>query len=75
MLWQLSQNYTVKPVDLRSGSVPGEVEVLVVIALQAMTDPERFVIDQYLRRRIRMGHLTCSAKQSNIVFSNPSRRH
>ena len=47
---QLSQNYTVKPVDLKSGSVPGDVDVLLVIAPQAMTDAERFAIDQYLMR-------------------------
>jgi len=29
---QLSQNYTVKPVDLKSGNVPGDVDVLLVIA-------------------------------------------
>ncbi len=47
---QLSQNYTVKPVDLKSGSVPGDVDVLVVIAPQGMSDQERFAIDQYLMR-------------------------
>lgn len=47
---QLSQDYTVKPVDLTSGSVPGDVDVLVVIAPQGMTNPGRFAIDQYLMR-------------------------
>jgi ABC-2 type transport system permease protein len=47
---QLSQNYTVEPVDLKSGNVPGDVDVLLVIAPQAMTDVERFAIDQYLMR-------------------------
>ncbi len=47
---QLAQNYTVKPVDLASGSVPGDVDVLVVIGPQAMTDKDRFAVDQYLMR-------------------------
>ena len=47
---QLSQNYTVEPVDLSAGRVPGDVDVLVVIAPQGMSDKERFAIDQYLMR-------------------------
>ncbi len=47
---QLGQNYTVKAVDLSSGRVPGDVDVLVVVAPQAMTDKGRFAIDQYLMR-------------------------
>jgi len=47
---QLAQNYTVKSVDLSSGRVPGDVDVLVVIAPQSLGDKERFAIDQYLMR-------------------------
>jgi ABC-2 type transport system permease protein len=47
---QLGQNYTVKVVDLSSGRVPGDVDVLVVIAPQGLGDKERFAIDQYLMR-------------------------
>jgi len=47
---QLRQNYTVKSVDLSSGRVPGDVDVLVVVAPQGMSDKERFAIDQYLMR-------------------------
>jgi len=51
MVWQqLMQNYTVTAVDLRSGRVPGDVDVLVVIAPQGLGDAERFAIDQYLMR-------------------------
>ena len=46
----LGQDYTVKPVDLATGRVPGDVDVLVVIAPQGMTDGERFAVDQYLMR-------------------------
>jgi ABC-2 type transport system permease protein len=47
---QLQQNYTVKTVDLTSGRVPGDVDVLLVIAPQGMTDRERFAVDQFLMR-------------------------
>ena len=47
---QLAQSYTVKKVDLTSGRVPGDVDVLVVVAPQQMSDRERFAIDQYLMR-------------------------
>ncbi len=51
MVWQqLMQNYTVTSVDLSSGRVPGDVDVLVVIAPQGLGDMERFAIDQYLMR-------------------------
>ncbi len=46
----LGQEYEVRSVDLSSGQVPGNVDVLVVIAPQRMTDEERFAIDQYLMR-------------------------
>jgi ABC-2 type transport system permease protein len=47
---QLGQNYTVKNVDLSSGRVPGDVDVMVVVAPKGMTDVERFAVDQYLMR-------------------------
>ena len=45
---QISQDYTLSPVDLTDGRVPTEIDVLAVIAPQRMTDVERFAIDQYL---------------------------
>jgi ABC-2 type transport system permease protein len=47
---QLSQNYTVTPMDLTTGQVPTNVDVLVVVAPQNMSDKERYAIDQYLMR-------------------------
>ncbi len=47
---QLGQDYEVRPVDLSNGAVPPEVDVLLVIAPQQMTDKQRFAIDQYLMR-------------------------
>ncbi|MBN1935878.1 MAG: Gldg family protein [Anaerolineae bacterium] len=46
----LGQNYTIKEVDLTSGYVPGDVDVLVVVAPQGFTAKELFAIDQYLMR-------------------------
>lgn len=46
----LSQDYRVEQVDLTSGRVPGDVDVLVLIAPQAMSEEERFAVDQYLMR-------------------------
>jgi ABC-2 type transport system permease protein len=47
---QLRQDYTVKPVDLSSGRVPGDIDVLVVVAPQGMGDKDLFAVDQYLMR-------------------------
>ncbi len=47
---QLRQEYTVKPVDLTSGFVPTDVDILLVVAPQGMSDSERYAIDQYLMR-------------------------
>jgi ABC-2 type transport system permease protein len=47
---QLRQDYTVRAVDLSSGRVPGDVDVLVVIAPQGFSDKERYAVDQYLMR-------------------------
>jgi ABC-2 type transport system permease protein len=47
---QLRQDYTVRQVDLSTGQVPPDVDVLVVVAPQGMTDQDRYAIDQYLMR-------------------------
>lgn len=47
---QLRKDYTVQPVDLTNGQVPTNIDVLVVIAPQNMTDSELYAIDQYLMR-------------------------
>ena len=47
---QLGENYTVETVDLTTGRVPGNVDVLVLIAPQGLDDKARFAIDQYLMR-------------------------
>ena len=47
---KLKENYTVKPLDLASGRIPGDVDTLLIIAHQQMTGKERFAADQYLMR-------------------------
>ncbi|MGQ9501718.1 MAG: Gldg family protein [Anaerolineae bacterium] len=47
---QLQQEYQVRRIDLSTGQVPADVDVLFVIAPQGMTDKERYAIDQYLMR-------------------------
>ncbi|HUV90125.1 MAG TPA: Gldg family protein, partial [Anaerolineae bacterium] len=46
----LGREYEVRPVDLSTGQVEADVDVLVVIAPKNMTDQERFAVDQYLMR-------------------------
>jgi ABC-2 type transport system permease protein len=46
----LSQEYTVRPVDLSTGQPPIDVDALLVVMPQNLTDKERFAIDQYLMR-------------------------
>ncbi len=46
----LRQEYEVRSVDLSTGRVPVDVDVLVLVAPQGMTDKERFAVDQYLMR-------------------------
>jgi ABC-2 type transport system permease protein len=46
----LSQEYEVRSLDVSTGQVPADVDVVVVVAPQGMTDKERYAIDQYLMR-------------------------
>ncbi|MGD2103995.1 MAG: Gldg family protein, partial [Anaerolineae bacterium] len=46
----LAQEYEVRRVDLSTGQVPTDADVLVLVGPQGMTDKERFAIDQYLMR-------------------------
>lgn len=46
----LRENYNLKDIDLSSGWVASDIDVLLVIAPQQMTDIERLAIDQYLMR-------------------------
>lgn len=47
---QLGQEYEVQRVDLSTGRVPANVDVLVIVAPQNIGERELFAIDQYLMR-------------------------
>ncbi len=46
----IGQNYEVRQVALIGGEVPADIEVLLVLAPQVMTDRELYAIDQFLMR-------------------------
>lgn len=47
---QLMQNYEVQQVDLTNGRVADSIDVLVLLAPQALSDVEQYAVDQYLMR-------------------------
>ena len=47
---QLGQDYTVQPVDLSTGTMPSNVDTLIVAAPENFTETELFAIDQFLMR-------------------------
>ena len=46
----LREEYEVRNIDLSSGTVPTEIDVLLVVAPQNLSDKGRYAIDQYLMR-------------------------
>jgi ABC-2 type transport system permease protein len=46
----LRDNYNLEEVDLTGGHVPGDIDVLLLVAPQGMNDLERLAVDQYLMR-------------------------
>ncbi len=46
----LPENYNLEKVDLSKGRVPGDIDVLLLMAPQNMTNMARFAIDQYLMK-------------------------
>jgi ABC-2 type transport system permease protein len=47
---QLRQSYSVQPVDLSTGQVPQNVDVLLVVTSQDLTEQELYAVDQSLMR-------------------------
>ena len=47
---RLSENYTVKNVDLKKGRVGGDIDVLILAGPEDLDEKERFAVDQYLMR-------------------------
>lgn len=46
----LTENYNLEKIELSSGRVPGNIDVLLLVAPQEMSDLDRFAVDQYLMR-------------------------
>lgn len=46
----LGQEYEVRLLDLADGRVPADIDVLVMVAPQGMTDVQRYAVDQFLMR-------------------------
>ncbi len=47
---QLQRDYTVKTVSLTDGSVPNDVDTLLLLSPQGLSDTQRFAVDQFLMR-------------------------
>ncbi len=47
---QLGREYNVRNIELDSGQVPADIDVLVLVAPQDMDDKKLFAVDQYLMR-------------------------
>ena len=46
----LRESYEVRRLDLEDGKIPGDLDVLILIAPHSMTDMQRYAIDQYIMR-------------------------
>ena len=46
----LSQNYDVRTVDFTSGQVDSDIDALILVGPQNMTDVDRYAVDQFLMR-------------------------
>lgn len=44
----LRENYNLKKIDLADGRVPGDIDILLLVAPQEMTDLDRLAIDQFM---------------------------
>lgn len=47
---KLEENYTTSPVQLDSGVVPGNIDILLVLAPKALNEKQQFAIDQFLMK-------------------------
>jgi ABC-2 type transport system permease protein len=64
----LQQEYEVRTVDLSTGSVAADVDVLVVIGPQGLDDKARYAIDQYLMR----GGAVIAAAGTTGIMASPT---
>lgn len=65
---QLAADYSVQRIDLSLSEVPAEVDALLIVAPQSLSDRERFAVDQYLMR----GGALLVAAGSHRVAADPS---
>lgn len=63
----LPENYNLQKVDLAKGRVPANIDVLLIVAPQNMTDLERLAIDQYLMQ----GGAVVALAGSYVLDLNP----
>ncbi len=63
----LRQEYEVRSLDLSTGQVPADVDVLLVVAPQNLDDKARYAIDQYLMR----GGAVILAAGSYVISADP----
>lgn len=47
---QIQQDYEIQAIDLTSGRVPENIDALVIVAPQNLTEIEQYAVDQYLMR-------------------------
>ncbi len=50
VLQSLSDNYELRPLDLSTGQISSDINAVLLIGPQNLTDTERYAIDQYLMR-------------------------
>lgn len=62
---QLSQSYTVRDVDLSTGQVPGDIDVLLLMSPQGFDDKALFAVDQYLMRG---GSVVVATGSHSVMF-------
>ncbi|MCA9932726.1 MAG: Gldg family protein, partial [Anaerolineales bacterium] len=64
---QLAQEYTLRAVDLATGQVPTDIDVLVVVEPVDLTNVELYAIDQYLMRG---GSVVLAANNYRLVYDS-----
>lgn len=64
----LPENYNLEKVDLSKGLVPGNIDVLLLVAPQNLTNLQRFAIDQYLMK----GGAVVALAGNYLLDLNPS---
>ena len=64
---QLSQEYTLQQVDLTTGQVPNNIDVLILVEPVDLTDVDLYAIDQYLMRG---GSVVMATNDYRLVYDS-----